>query len=47
MFGQVFKPTKLDIMREFSRTTGVKIREGDFVPVSELKHVDEKYLDYR
>lgn len=42
MFGQVFKPTKLDIMREFSRTTGVKIREGDFVPVSELKHVDEK-----
>lgn len=42
MFGQVFKPTKLDIMREFSRATGVKIREGDFVPVSELKHVDEK-----
>lgn len=42
MFGQVFKPTKLDIMREFARTTGVKIHEGDFVKVTNLAGVEEK-----
>lgn len=42
MFGQVFKPTRLDIMREFARTTGVKIHEGDFVKVTNLAGVEEK-----
>ena len=42
MFGQVFKPTRLDIMREFSRTTGVPFHEGDSVRVTKLEHVEEK-----
>lgn len=42
MFGEVFMPTRLDIMREFARATGVKINEGDFVPVKKLEDVVQK-----
>lgn len=35
-------PTRLDIMREFARATGVKINEGDFVPVKRLEDVVQK-----
>lgn len=42
MFGEVFMPTRLDIMREFARATGVKINEGDFVPVKRLEDVVQK-----
>ena len=35
-------PTRLDIMREFARATGVKINEGDFIPVTKLADAVEK-----
>lgn len=42
LFGETPKPTKLDLMREFARKTGVEITEADFVPVKKLADVVEK-----
>ena len=37
LFGEVAKPTRLDLMRRFSDLTGVEIDESKFRPVDDLK----------
>jgi len=37
LFGEVVKPTRLDLMRRFSDLTGIEIDEGKFRPVEDLK----------
>ena len=37
MFGPAIEPTRVDLMREFSRLTGVPIREADFVSVKTIQ----------
>lgn len=42
MFGPAVEPTRVDLMREFSRLTGVPIHEADFVKVRKLADVEKK-----
>lgn len=39
LFGENPRPTRLDLMREFSRVTGVNINEADFRPAENLADV--------
>ena len=39
LFGENQKPTRLDLMREFSRASGIKINEAEFRPAENLADV--------